>query len=95
MQVAGTLVPLLKFYFHEEVRKAAVSGIRMIVSVCLLLVSDIPLDRECALSYYPNCFNVYHFQYLYSNAGAFAICKISYRERAISRSGCDLFEIFD
>lgn len=28
MQVAGTLVPLLKFYFHEEVRKAAVSGIK-------------------------------------------------------------------
>ena len=27
MQVAPTLVPLLKFYFHEEVRKAAVSGI--------------------------------------------------------------------
>ncbi|MCH83444.1 Importin-5, partial [Trifolium medium] len=27
MQVAGTLVPLLKFYFHEEVRKAAVSAI--------------------------------------------------------------------
>lgn len=26
MQVAPTLVPLLKFYFHEEVRKAAVSG---------------------------------------------------------------------
>lgn len=26
MQVASTLVPLLKFYFHEEVRKAAVSG---------------------------------------------------------------------
>ncbi|RDX86579.1 Importin-5, partial [Mucuna pruriens] len=25
-QVAGTLVPLLKFYFHEEVRKAAVSA---------------------------------------------------------------------
>lgn len=25
-QVAPTLVPLLKFYFHEEVRKAAVSG---------------------------------------------------------------------
>ncbi|XVF42566.1 hypothetical protein PTKIN_Ptkin01aG0373800 [Pterospermum kingtungense] len=25
-QVATTLVPLLKFYFHEEVRKAAVSG---------------------------------------------------------------------
>ena len=28
MQVAGTLVPLLKFYFHEEVRKAAVSGMK-------------------------------------------------------------------
>lgn len=26
-QVAPTLVPLLKFYFHEEVRKAAVSGL--------------------------------------------------------------------
>lgn len=26
VQVAPTLVPLLKFYFHEEVRKAAVSG---------------------------------------------------------------------
>lgn len=26
LQVAPTLVPLLKFYFHEEVRKAAVSG---------------------------------------------------------------------
>lgn len=26
MQVAPTLVPLLKFYFHEEVRKAAVSA---------------------------------------------------------------------
>ncbi|XP_015959843.1 uncharacterized protein LOC107483745 isoform X1 [Arachis duranensis] len=25
-QVAGTLVPLLKFYFHEEVRKVAVSA---------------------------------------------------------------------
>ncbi|QHN96541.1 uncharacterized protein LOC107614131 [Arachis ipaensis] len=25
-QVAGTLVPLLKFYFHEELRKAAVSA---------------------------------------------------------------------
>ncbi|XLU98202.1 hypothetical protein S245_012542, partial [Arachis hypogaea] len=24
--VAGTLVPLLKFYFHEEVRKVAVSA---------------------------------------------------------------------
>jgi hypothetical protein len=33
MQVAGTLVPLLKFYFHEEVRKAAVSGMRMICCV--------------------------------------------------------------
>jgi len=33
MQVAGTLVPLLKFYFHEEVRKAAVSGMRMVVCV--------------------------------------------------------------
>lgn len=27
VQVAPTLVPLLKFYFHEEVRRAAVSGI--------------------------------------------------------------------
>lgn len=26
-QVAPILVPLLKFYFHEEVRKAAVSGV--------------------------------------------------------------------
>lgn len=26
LQVAPILVPLLKFYFHEEVRKAAVSG---------------------------------------------------------------------
>jgi len=26
LQVAPTLVPLLKFYFHEEVRRAAVSG---------------------------------------------------------------------
>ncbi|XP_047975909.1 importin-5-like isoform X2 [Salvia hispanica] len=26
-QVAPTLVPLLKFYFHEEVRKAAVSAV--------------------------------------------------------------------
>jgi len=26
MQVGGTLVPLLKFYFHEEVRKIVLSG---------------------------------------------------------------------
>jgi hypothetical protein len=26
VQVTSTLVPLLKFYFHEEVRKASVSG---------------------------------------------------------------------
>lgn len=26
MQVAPTLVPLLKFYFHEDIRRAAVSG---------------------------------------------------------------------
>ena len=31
MQVATTLVPLLKFYFHEEVRKAAVSGISLAI----------------------------------------------------------------
>lgn len=31
MQVAGILVPLLKFYFHEEVRKAAVSGMKKII----------------------------------------------------------------
>lgn len=30
VQVAPTLVPLLKFYFHEEVRKAAISGIYLI-----------------------------------------------------------------
>ena len=34
-QVAPTLVPLLKFYFHEEVRKAAVSGFTTVNITCL------------------------------------------------------------
>lgn len=38
MQVAPTLVPLLKFYFHEEVRKAAVSGIELMMHISFPLV---------------------------------------------------------
>ena len=37
-QVAPTLVPLLKFYFHEEVRKAAVSGIELKMWISFPLV---------------------------------------------------------
>ncbi|CAL0323404.1 unnamed protein product [Lupinus luteus] len=37
-QVAFTLVPLLKFYFHEEVRKAAVSAMPQLLSSAKLAV---------------------------------------------------------
>ncbi|XLS55041.1 hypothetical protein HN51_004796, partial [Arachis hypogaea] len=37
-QVAETLVPLLKFYFHEEVRKAAVSSIPELLSSSKLAI---------------------------------------------------------
>lgn len=43
MQVAPTLVPLLKFYFHEEVRKAAISGIYLI-EISLVFLSIPPLN---------------------------------------------------
>ncbi|KAL1364477.1 hypothetical protein AAHE18_03G220900 [Arachis hypogaea] len=54
-QVAGTLVPLLKFYFYEEVRKAAVSAMPELLRSA----------------------------------------KLAIEKRAISRSGCILFEIFE
>ncbi|KAI5436238.1 hypothetical protein KIW84_022633 [Lathyrus oleraceus] len=37
-QVASTLVPLLKFYFHEEVRKAAVSAMPVLWSSVKLAI---------------------------------------------------------
>ena len=48
VQVAPTLVPLLKFYFHEEVRKAAVSG----TNLCFFptkIIGNFPdfLNVEC------------------------------------------------
>lgn len=45
-QVAPILVPLLKFYFHEEVRKAAVSGVIFEYLSCLL---DLFLDFSAFL----------------------------------------------
>lgn len=39
IQVAPTLVPLLKFYFHEEVRKAAVSGSNLTIEIAVALLT--------------------------------------------------------
>lgn len=54
MQVAPTLVPLLKFYFHEEVRKAAVSGNASLWSKCF------PLQNILAI----NIDQYFHHQFL-------------------------------
>lgn len=43
VQVAPTLVPLLKFYFHEEVRKAAVSGA---ILCAFELLSQFPISNS-------------------------------------------------
>jgi len=53
MQVAGILVPLLKFYFHEEVRKAAVSGIKKLYSVHFQ--EFFPYTVKVIYNHYHNC----------------------------------------
>ncbi|XP_020215509.1 importin-5 [Cajanus cajan] len=46
-QVAATLVPLLKFYFHEEVRKAAVSAMpELLRSAKLAIEKGLSLGRD-------------------------------------------------
>ena len=80
MQVAPTLVPLLKFYFHEEVRKAAVSGLQMTLDYFLLSLSILDfsnLDKSL---------DGKHLFFVCSHAGATAFCKISCGEGASSRS---------
>ena len=69
LQVAPTLVPLLKFYFHEEVRKAAVSGISLLsYFIFVALVNNVCLITIVVGSY----------------ARASSVCKISCREGASS-----------
>lgn len=78
LQVAPTLVPLLKFYFHEEVRKAAVSG-----------SND---DNYCCYFSFLNMVRVFikfldkYVLSLNSYARAAPFSKISCGERASSRS---------
>jgi len=60
MQVAPTLVPLLKFYFHEEVRKAAVSGMVMFLISFLFRIMHISGPKRIL--------------FCSSNAGATAFC---------------------
>ena len=67
MQVAGTLVPLLKFYFHEEVRKAAVSGNKLFV--CSLLPVNMYYWAMIVLSFYSfPCVLIFYIFYLHFSA---------------------------
>lgn len=84
MQVAPTLVPLLKFYFHEEVRKAAVSGIELIMWISFPLVPRSLFEiRQYSLE---------SFTFFSSHARTSALCKISCRERTCARSQWVLYK---
>lgn len=69
MQVAPTMVPLLKFYFHEEVRKAAVSGEQFCLEFSVQKLEFTNTVRGF-LSF--------------SNAGAVTICQIGCGKRDCS-----------
>ena len=87
---APTLVPLLKFYFHEEVRKVAVSG----NTNKWLALHFYPTFLFWSLLHYFILLGSLSFWYSFgsSHVGATALSKISYREGACSRSKWDLYK---
>ena len=82
MQVAPTLVPLLKFYFHEEVRKAAVSGRRVMIYTFLYYLKYFLFKFVRLLL----ILSWHIFYFVSSHAGVIALCKISCGEGNVSRA---------